>query len=88
MGQWVVFSADTTSTPYQIAGITSATAATVVGTGATIASSTLTVQAYTNLALHELLDGASPRAELLSPFQGCAISRVSLTDMPRRGMTH
>src|SRR5271165_3930336 len=44
--------------------LTSATAATVVGTGATIASSTLTVQAYTNLALHELLDGALPRAEL------------------------
>src|SRR5208282_2552547 len=30
VGQWVVFSAGTTSTPYQIAGITSATAATVV----------------------------------------------------------
>jgi hypothetical protein len=88
VGQWVVFSADTTSTPYQIAGITSATAATVVGTGATIASSTLTVQAYTNLALHELLDGALPRAELLSHFHGCAISSVSLTDTPRRGITH
>jgi hypothetical protein len=80
VGQWVVFSADTTSTPYQIAGITSATAATVVGTGATIASSTLTVQAYTNLALHEYAIALALRP-IATPDEARNVVDVSYIDL-------
>jgi hypothetical protein len=81
VGQWVVFSADTTSTPYQIATITSNTAATVVGSGATISSaSTLTVQAYTNLALHEYAIALALRP-IATPDEARNVVDVSYIDL-------
>ena len=80
VGQWVTFSADSTTTPYQISAITSATAATVVGAGATIASSTLTVQAYTNLALHEYAIALALRP-IATPDEARNVVDVSYIDL-------
>jgi len=81
VGQWVVFSTDTTQTPYQIATITSNTAATVVGSGATISSaSTLTVQAYTNLALHEYAIALALRP-IATPDEARNVVDVSYIDL-------
>jgi len=81
VGQWVIFSADTTQTPYQIATITSNTAATVVGAGATISSaSTLTVQAYTCLALHEYAIALALRP-IATPDEARNVVDVSYIDL-------
>jgi hypothetical protein len=80
VGQWVVFSADPTQTAYQIAAITSATAATVVGAGATIASSTLTVKSYTNLALHEYAVALAMRP-IATPDEARNVVDVSYIDL-------
>jgi hypothetical protein len=54
-GQWVIFSADTTNTPYQIASVTNAYTAVLTQpyAGATSSTTDATVYQYTNLALHE-----------------------------------
>jgi hypothetical protein len=80
IGQWVVFSADPTQTAYQIANITSATAATVVGAGATIASSTLTVKSYTSLALHEYAVALAMRP-IATPDEARNVVDVSYIDL-------
>ena len=80
VGQWVVFSADSTGTAYQIAGITSNTAATVVGAGATITSSTVTVKSYTNLALHEYAIALALRP-IATPDEARNVVDVSYIDL-------
>ena len=81
VGQWVVFSADTTATPYQIATITSATAATVVGSGATISQRLDPDRAgYTNLALHEYAIALALRP-IATPDEARNVVDVSYIDL-------
>lgn len=56
VGQWLTFSSDATSTPYQVLSIasnTSATLASNIAAAANGSGQTATVQAFTNLAFHE-----------------------------------
>lgn len=80
VGQWLIFSADTTATPYQIASIASNTSLTVVGAGATITSSTVTVKAYTNLALHEYAIALALRP-IATPNEARNVVDVSYIDL-------
>ena len=80
VGQWLVFSADTTATPYQVAAIASATSLTVVGAGATIGSSTVTVKSYTNLALHEYAIALALRP-IATPDEARNVVDVSYIDL-------
>lgn len=55
-GQWLVFSSDTTNTPYQVLSIASATSLTLATAAVAAANGsgqTATVQSYANLCFHE-----------------------------------
>jgi len=81
-GQWIVFSLDTTSTPYQIASVTSTNAMVLVQPYAGTAGSTntATVYSYTNLALHEYAIALALRP-IATPDEARNVVDVSYIDL-------
>src|SRR5208337_4581564 len=83
VGQWVNDSAVSTATsaPVQIASISSNTSATVVSAPSTaFSSSTLTVNSYTNLALHEYAIALALRP-IATPDEARNVVDVSYIDL-------
>ncbi len=83
VGQWLVFSADPTSTPYQIQSISSATSltlATTAGAAANGSGQTATVKSYTNLALHEYAIALALRP-IATPDEARNVVDVSYIDL-------
>jgi hypothetical protein len=81
-GQWLVFSLDTTKTPYQISSITNSN--TLVLTqpyaGTAGATNTATVYSYTNLALHEYAIALALRP-IATPDEARNVVDVSYIDL-------
>ena len=82
-GQWLVFSADTTNTPYQVLSVASATSLTLTtaaAAGAAGASQTVLVRSYTNLALHEYAIALALRP-IATPDEARNVVDVSYIDL-------
>ena len=81
-GQWLVFAADTTSTPYQIQTVTSSSAIVLVQpyAGSTDSSHTATVLSYTSLALHEYAIALALRP-IATPDEARNVVDVSYIDL-------
>lgn len=83
VGQWLVFSADPTATPYQIQSISSATSLTLATTASAAANGsgqTATVKSYTNLALHEYAIALALRP-IATPDEARNVVDVSYIDL-------
>ena len=81
-GQWLVFAADSTKTPYQIASVTSGTALVLVQpyAQATNSANGATVLSYTNLALHEYAIALALRP-IATPDEARNVVDVSYIDL-------
>ncbi len=81
-GQWLVFSADLTKTPYQIATVTDSSDIVLVQpyAGATDSSHVATVYSYTNLALHEYAIALALRP-IATPDEARNVVDVSYIDL-------
>ena len=81
-GQWMVFAADSTKTPYQIATVTDASDIVLVQpyAGATDSSHLATVYSYTNLALHEYAIALALRP-IATPDEARNVVDVSYIDL-------
>ena len=81
-GQWFVFAADSTNTPYQIATVTDTSNIVLVQpyAGSTDSSHLATVQSYTNLALHEYAIALALRP-IATPDEARNVVDVSYIDL-------
>ena len=81
-GQWLVFAADGTKTPYQIATVTDSSNIVLVQpyAGATDSSHLATVLSYTNLALHEFAIALALRP-IATPDEARNVVDVSYIDL-------
>ena len=81
-GQWLVFAADTTKTPYQIQTVTDASDIVLVQpyAGATDSSHLATVLSYTSLALHEYAVALALRP-IATPDEARNVVDVSYIDL-------
>jgi hypothetical protein len=82
VGQWLVFAADSTKTPYQISAIASGTSLTIATpyAGATDSSHGATVLSYTSLALHEYAIALALRP-IATPDEARNVVDVSYIDL-------
>ena len=81
-GQWFIFAADSTKTPYQIATVTDSSNIVLVQpyAGATDSSHLATVYSYTNLALHEYAIALALRP-IATPDEARNVVDVSYIDL-------
>ena len=81
-GQWLVFTADTTKTPYQITTVTDSSDIVLAQpyAGATDSSHVATVYSYTNLALHEYAIALALRP-IATPDEARNVVDVSYIDL-------
>ncbi len=82
VGQWLVFAADSTGTPYQIIAIGNSSSLTIGANyvGSTDSSHTATVLSYTNLALHEYAIALALRP-IATPDEARNVVDVSYIDL-------
>lgn len=91
VGQWLVFSSDTTLTPYQVLSISSATSlalTTAVVAAANGSGQTVTVQSYQNLAFHEYAIALALRPIFTPPEAQdvLSVTYIDLQGIPLRVM--